>query len=104
MQPDSPSYGLQERRRLWEALLTVRAYENGIFLVVAAKAGVENGIEYLGGSSIVSPRGDFLAQAKSDNDEIVLAELNLDLVLEARKDLPFQLVRRPECYQLLCKT
>ncbi|MBE3572102.1 MAG: carbon-nitrogen hydrolase family protein [Moorella humiferrea] len=100
---NSPSYGLQERRRLWEALLTVRAYENGIFLVVAAKAGVENGIEYLGGSSIVSPRGDFLAQAKSNNDEIVLAELNLDLVLEARKDLPFQLVRRPECYQLLCK-
>lgn len=100
---NSPSYGLQERRRLWEALLTVRAYENGFFLVVAAKAGVENGIEYLGGSSIISPQGNFLAQAKSNNDEIVLAELNLDLVLKARQDLPFQLVRRPEYYRLLCK-
>lgn len=99
---NSPTYGQVERKRLWEAILTVRAYENGFFLVASAKAGVEDGIEYIGGSCIVSPKGTFLARATTEDDEVVMAEINTNLVWEARKDLPFLAVRRKEHYLPLC--
>jgi len=95
---NSPTYGRDQRRQIWRSLLQVRAYENGLFLVAAAKAGVEEGLEYIGGSAVVSPRGVFLAEAGTVGDEVVLAAADPAEVAAARQDLPLPLVRRPQLY------
>lgn len=59
-------------------MLGVRAWENGAFLVVANKCGVEGGIvRYAGRSSIFGPEGDRLAEAGPDDPEIIRADVDL---------------------------
>ena len=46
----------------------------------------------------MDPRGSFLAQANEDDDELVVAEMDLDLIEEVRKTWQFFRDRRPETY------
>lgn len=77
------------------------ALMNGYFVVAAGKAGVEAGTPYIGDSMIISPWGDVLACAKSDRDELVWAESDLDLVFEAQEHLALSRKRRPDLYGAL---
>ncbi len=97
-----PDRGLAWRRVTWEPFLKVRAFENGIFVVGVNKAGIEGDIEFMGQSIVLSPiGGDVLAKAKTDQDELVTCEIDLDDINEARKILPWNRDRRPENYNLL---
>ena len=98
---NSPTYGRPQRRQLWRSLLQVRAYENGVYLVAAGKAGVERGLEFIGESAVVSPRGEFVALAETAGDEVIACAIDLDEVERAGLDLPRTLVRRPELYRKL---
>jgi len=99
-----PDRGLSWRRDTWELFLRVRAFENGIFVVGINKAGVESGIEFMGQSLVISPGGgEVLARAKTSEDELVVCEVDLDSINEARKALPWMRDRRPEAYVGLCK-
>jgi len=52
-----------------------------------------------GRSMIISPRGgDIMAEGSGTREELVVAEIDLDEVSEARKRLPFWRDRRPEAY------
>jgi N-carbamoylputrescine amidase len=46
----------------------------------------------------VDPRGNFLATASEDRDELVVAEMNLDMIEEVRRTWQFFRDRRPETY------
>jgi len=46
----------------------------------------------------VDPRGNFLAQAGEDEDALVVAEMDLDVIDEVRKTWQFFRDRRPETY------
>jgi predicted amidohydrolase len=84
---------------IWETTLRLRAYENGFFHVGIGKAGVEDDLPYVGDSVVISPLGGtILARAKTDGSEVVLAEIDLDDVSEARTRMPFPRDRRPEFY------
>ena len=54
------------------------AYQNGAWVVGVAKAGREDGVDMMGGSAIVSPNGEIVAQARSVDDEVVVAACDLD--------------------------
>jgi N-carbamoyl-D-amino-acid hydrolase len=54
------------------------AYANGTWVVGVAKAGVEEGCELIGGSSIIAPSGLVVAQALTQGDELVVACCDLD--------------------------
>lgn len=61
-----------------EYMLSARAWENGAFLAVANKCGVEAGIaRYAGRSAIFGPAGERLAEANPDAPEIVRADMDL---------------------------
>ncbi|HHY58997.1 MAG TPA: carbon-nitrogen hydrolase family protein [Clostridia bacterium] len=45
------------RLEMWERLVSVRAYENGVYLVAVNKAGWEDGWDFMGNSMIVNPQG-----------------------------------------------
>lgn len=75
------------------------AYQNSMWVIGVAKAGVEVGVEQIGGSSIIAPSGEIVAQAISDGDEVIVAEIDLDMVSRYRRDVfNFSHHRRPEQY------
>ena len=54
------------------------AYQNGTWVVSIAKAGMEDGHELLGGSTIVHPSGQIVARTKTLDDELIVADCDLD--------------------------
>jgi predicted amidohydrolase len=81
-----------------ELVLRAGAYENSMFVVGVAKAGVEDGLELIGGSCIVGPLGQVLAKAATTGDELVAARIDLDWMTPARKRWDFFSRRHPQYY------
>ena len=81
-----------------ELVLRAGAYENSLFVVGIAKAGVEDGLELIGGSCIVGPLGNVLARAATTGDELVAARIDLDWMTPARKRWDFFSRRHPQHY------
>ena len=61
-----------------ELCLRAGAYQNNLFVVGIAKAGIEDGLELIGGSCIVNPMGQVLAKAATTGDELIAARIDLD--------------------------
>lgn len=73
----------------WHVLLRARAIENGAFVVAAAQGGRHaDGRETFGHSMIVDPWGRILAEADHDEPGVVMAEIDLAAVDEARRKVP----------------
>lgn len=83
----------------WELVLRARAYENGCFVVGVNKAGHEGGLDFVGDSIVLSPKdGSVIARSTADTDDLLVVEIDLDDVTEARKRLPFMRDRQPWTY------
>ncbi len=74
------------------------AYQNSLFVVAAAKAGVEEGVEMLAESCVIAPSGELLAQAEGVGDELVVARLDLEMAERYRRFLDLEGSRRSEAY------
>jgi N-carbamoyl-D-amino-acid hydrolase len=77
------------------------AYANACFVVGVAKAGIEDGVELIGGSAIISPLGQALARASTTADELVAARIDLDQMAPVRKRWNFLGRRQPQHYGIL---
>lgn len=99
------TYGEQKFRfDTWDLPIRARAYENGVFVIAANRAGDEKGRLHMGRSMIVSPIGaEILAEGSGDKEEIVVADIDLDDVHNAQKSLPWWRDRRPSQYMELVK-
>lgn len=79
----------EERQAHWEALLKARAIENQCFIIGVNRTGTDgNGLNYIGGSMVVSPLGETLAYGER-SDEVVQATLTTALAKETRQSFPF---------------
>ncbi len=79
------------------------AYANGCWIIATAKAGHEEGCDLIGGSCIIAPTGEIVAQAQGVGDEVVTAEIDLDRCKELRDNVfNFALHREPEDYAPIC--
>jgi N-carbamoylputrescine amidase len=79
---------------------------NGFFVAAINRVGTEapwNLGEFFGQSYFCNPRGKILAEGSRNQDEIVTADLDLDLIAEVRRAWPFYRDRRPELYGDLVK-
>ena len=67
--------------RVFHSHLSVQAgcYQNACFAASVAKAGTEDGHELFGHSIIVNPQGEIMAQATSWDDELIVADCDLDM-------------------------
>jgi predicted amidohydrolase len=75
-------------RQHWEVLLRARAIENGAFIVAPATCGKhDNGRKTHGHSMIIAPDGRIIEQASLDKEEVIVAEINLEEVTQARRML-----------------
>ena len=79
----------------WSVLQRARAIENGAFMISAAQAGLhEDGRETYGHSIIVDPWGKVLAEAGNEPG-IIMAEIDLAAVSDARGKIPALRHTRP---------
>ncbi|GEL23756.1 N-carbamoyl-D-amino-acid hydrolase [Pseudonocardia sulfidoxydans NBRC 16205] len=82
--------------------LQAGAYQNSVWVAAAAKCGYEDGVYMIGGSAIVAPSGEIVAKAMTDGDEVVVAQVDLDMARPFRESVfDFAAHRRPEHYAIL---
>jgi len=78
------------------------AYMNATWAIAVAKAGDEDGSGLIGGSCIVDPNGCIVAQATTLADEIIVADVDLDLCRQGKdKMFNFAAHRRPDQYKVI---
>jgi beta-ureidopropionase len=97
--PSATVAGLSEY--LWELEQPAHAVANGYFVGAINRVGTEapwNIGEFYGKSYFCTPRGKIIAQASRDRDELVVADLDLDMIKEVRDTWQFFRDRRPETY------
>ncbi|HXW89320.1 MAG TPA: nitrilase-related carbon-nitrogen hydrolase [Terriglobales bacterium] len=100
--PSATVSGLSEY--LWELEQPAHAVANGYFVGAINRVGEEkpwNIGEFYGKSYFCNPRGKIFAQASRDKDELLVADLDLEMILEVRKVWQFFRDRRPETYSPL---
>ena len=78
------------------------AYQNGTFVVGVAKAGIEEGVDQIGGSCIIAPSGEIIAGCTTKADEIAFARCDLDLCNSyKRTTFNFDIHRQPHAYKMI---
>ena len=102
--PSATVAGLSEY--LWKLEQPAHAVANGYFVGAINRVGTEapwNIGEFYGQSYFCDPRGQMLAVASRDQDELLVADLDLDRIREVRNTWQFFRDRRPETYGGLVK-
>jgi len=102
--PSATVAGLSEY--LWKLEQPAHAVANGYFIAAINRVGYEapwNIGEFYGQSYFCDPRGQIIAQAPRDEDALVVADLNLDLIRDVRNTWQFFRDRRPETYESLAQ-
>jgi N-carbamoyl-D-amino-acid hydrolase len=85
-----------------QLVMQAGAYQNGTWVVGVAKAGVEEGVDQIGGSCIIAPSGEIAASCTTKGDEIALARCNLDLSNSyKRTTFNFDIHRQPHAYRMI---
>ncbi|MFO1010455.1 MAG: nitrilase-related carbon-nitrogen hydrolase [Planctomycetota bacterium] len=86
---------------LWKLEQPAHAVANGYFMGCSNRVGTEapwNIGRFYGSSYFVDPRGNFLATGSEDQDELVVADMDLEKIEEVRRVWQFFRDRRPESY------
>ncbi|MGB9841120.1 MAG: carbon-nitrogen hydrolase family protein [Candidatus Bathyarchaeales archaeon] len=91
------------RKSYFELLTAARALENTVFLAYVNLAGFEDGLQFWGGSRLLSPTGDLLAKAKEDEEDIVVCEVDYRDIKPAEIFIPILKDLRPELFDELKK-
>ena len=91
-------------KSIFELELRAHAVFNGMYVVCANRVGPEGDKHYYGLSGLYGPDGEVLGLASEGGPGVVFSEVDLDLVRECRKRLPFLRDRRPDIYKGLWKS
>ena len=97
--PSATVAGLSQH--LWKIEQPAHAVANGYFVGAINRVGTEapwNVGTFYGNSYFVDPRGQIIACGSEDQDELVVASLDLDMIEEVRRTWQFFRDRRPDAY------
>ena len=97
--PSATTAGLSQH--LWKIEQPAHAVANGYFMGCINRVGTEapwNIGKFYGTSYFVNPRGEILAQASEDKDELLVHDLDFAQIEAARNTWQFYRDRRPEAY------
>jgi len=101
---EKEQYG-ENQHGAWMNVMKGHAVANGVYVAAANRIGLEqylpntSGIEFWGSSFIAGPQGEILAQASHDKEEILIAEVDLDLQENVRQNWPFLRDRRIDAFE-----
>lgn len=93
----------------WQTIQRAHAIANGVYVAAVNRVGHENGdilgnraggpgLEFWGGSFVADPFGRIVAKASHDAEEILIAEVDLALMEDTRRNWPFLRDRRIDAY------
>lgn len=97
--PSATVAGLSEY--LWKLEQPAHAVANGYFVGAINRVGTEapwNIGEFYGQSYFCDPRGQILAEGARDEEQLVVADLDMDKIREVRNTWQFFRDRRPDLY------
>ena len=87
------------RKGHWQVLNRVRAIENQCFVVAVNGCGMAGETKYAGYSAAIDPWGETITGA-GESEEILAAELDLDMIRGIRESINIYRDRRPGIYHL----
>jgi len=99
---EKQQYGVRQHSA-WETVQRGHAIANGCYVVAPNRVGHEapdggDGIEFWGQSFVADPSGQILHRGSVDQEEIIVAEVDLDSVDTQRTHWPFLRDRRIDAY------
>jgi len=100
--PSATVAGLSEY--LWKLEQPAHAVANQYFVAAINRVGTEKPWEighFYGQSYFCNPRGQIMVEGSREDDEVVVADLDLDMIREVRDTWQFFRDRRPETYEKL---
>jgi len=94
----------------WQTIQRAHAIANGVYVAAINRVGHEQGdidgdrvagagLEFWGGSFVAGPFGEIVAEASHDQEEILIAEIDLEHLEEVRRNWPFLRDRRIDAYE-----
>jgi predicted amidohydrolase len=89
------------RRGFFEVLTTARALENTMFLAYVNLVGIEDGLQFWGGSRMIAPSGKILAQARYDEEDMVVTQIDYSDMDRVEVFVPMLRDLRPELFDSL---
>ncbi len=92
-----PTAQMQPYTQVARHLIPTRAYENQLYVAYANHSGADDGLDYVGLSSICGPDGAILAAAGQD-EELLFASVDKSHHGKVRETDPLLHDRRPELY------
>lgn len=101
--PNASKPGLSNR--LWDLEQPTAAAANGYFVVVPNRVGKEDNeygekaVDFYGTSYVADPRGNYVGErGSSEQEELLVRDLDMDLIYQVRDDWQFYRDRRPDGY------
>ncbi|MEM1537069.1 MAG: carbon-nitrogen hydrolase family protein [Candidatus Bathyarchaeia archaeon] len=89
------------RKAFFETLTVARAIENTAFLAYVNLVGVEDGLQFWGGSRLIAPNGKIIAKAKYDEEDLVVGEVDYADIKPVEAFVPTLKDLRPELFDKL---
>lgn len=105
---EKEQYGVAQYEA-WQTIQRAHAIANGVYVAGVNRVGHEHGdvlgnrvegagIEFWGGSFLADPFGRVLVKASHDKEEVLIAEIDLALIEDTRRNWPFLRDRRIDAY------
>jgi predicted amidohydrolase len=89
------------RRGYFEILTASRALENTAYLAYVNLSGVEDGLQFWGGSRLISPTGDSIVKGKYDEEDFIVCEMDYSDLRSAETFIPTLRDLRPDLFDKL---
>jgi len=89
------------RRKFFEVFTVARAMENTVFLAYTNLVGIEDGLQFWGGSRITAPNGHIVTQAKYDEEDLVMGRIDYGDLERTETFVPTLRDLRPEFFDSL---
>jgi len=89
------------RRAFFETLTTARAIENTAFMAYVNLVGIEDGLQFWGGSRLIGPNGKILVKTRYDDEDLAIGEVNYSDMRSIETFVPTLKDLRPELFDML---
>ncbi len=105
---EKEQYGVAQYEA-WQTIQRAHAIANGVYVAGVNRVGHEHGdvlgnrvegagIEFWGGSFLADPFGRVVVKASHDKEEVLIAEIDLGIIEDTRRNWPFLRDRRIDAY------
>jgi len=87
-----------EPMEMFEWEMRIAAMQNGVFIAMCNRVGIEDNMDFCGESIVIDPNGNVVAKA-NDKEQILYAEIDLGTIATIQIERPYMKLRRTNMYE-----